>query len=243
MTDQPLSAGPWLRRIHALMAKAESTEYPAEAENLLAKAQELMARHAIDEAMLEAAGGVSRDEIVTEAVAVVTPYAAARAALLCRVAEANGCRAVIADGVSGGRRCVLVGHRSDISKTTTLFAALSMHATRSMLHAVVPPFDTPRRFRHAFLLAFASRIGERLRDAGRAARADATRQTGPPVALVLAHRTADVERHFEAEFPFVRKVRSNASSFAGLTSGRAAADRADVGQGRVAGPKGELRMG
>jgi hypothetical protein len=243
MTDQPRSAGPWLRRIQALMAKAESTEFPAEAENLLAKAQELMARHAIDEAMLEAAGAASRDQIVTEAVAVPTPYAAARAALLCRVAEANGCRAVVAGGVSGGQHCVLVGHRSDISKATTLFAALSMHATRSMLTAVVPPFDTARRFRHAFLLAFASRIGERLREATQAARTEATLQTGPSVALVLASRSADVEQRFGAEFPFVRTVRRQASSYAGLTSGRAAAERADVGQARVGGPRGDLRAG
>ena len=30
---------PWLRRVQALLAKAESTEFPAEAETLLAKAR------------------------------------------------------------------------------------------------------------------------------------------------------------------------------------------------------------
>ena len=39
-------------RIRALLAKAEGTEFPAEAEAFTSKAQELMSRHAIDTAML-----------------------------------------------------------------------------------------------------------------------------------------------------------------------------------------------
>ena len=43
-----------LRRIRGLLAKAESTDFPEEAEALTAKAQELMTRHAVDAALLEA---------------------------------------------------------------------------------------------------------------------------------------------------------------------------------------------
>ncbi|RST20878.1 bifunctional 3'-5' exonuclease/DNA polymerase [Streptomyces sp. WAC04770] len=43
-----------LTRIRALLAKAEATGFPEEAEALTAKAQELMARHSIDEALLAA---------------------------------------------------------------------------------------------------------------------------------------------------------------------------------------------
>jgi hypothetical protein len=43
-----------LGRIRALLAKAESTEFPEEAEALTAKAQQLMAHHSIDEALLAA---------------------------------------------------------------------------------------------------------------------------------------------------------------------------------------------
>ncbi|MEE3919447.1 DUF2786 domain-containing protein [Micromonospora sp. BRA006-A] len=43
-----------LDRVRALLAKAESTGYPAEAEAFTAKAQELMARHSIDAALLDA---------------------------------------------------------------------------------------------------------------------------------------------------------------------------------------------
>ncbi len=54
MHDQPIP-DPIAERIAALLDKAESTSYPAEADAFMAKAQELMARHAIDEAMLQPA--------------------------------------------------------------------------------------------------------------------------------------------------------------------------------------------
>lgn len=221
----------WLRRVHALLAKAESTEFPAEAETLLAKAQELMARHAIDEAMLTAAHGTGPGEIVSETVVVPPPYAAPKASLLCRVAEANGCRAVIArTAVAGPQRCVVVGHRSNVDGAATLFAALSMHATRTMLAAVVPAHDTPRRFRHAFLLHFAARIGERLHEAAHAARAQVEEAGGSTVAVVLADRSHAVDRAVAAQFPHLRFVRSQSSSIAGAQRGRAAADQAALGQ-------------
>ena len=48
-----------LDRVRGLLTKAESTEFPAEAEALTAKAQELMARHSIEQAMVEARCGAS----------------------------------------------------------------------------------------------------------------------------------------------------------------------------------------
>src|SRR5688500_9077022 len=45
-----------LKRIRALLAKAEATDHAAEAETFTAKAQDLLTRHAIDEALLAAAG-------------------------------------------------------------------------------------------------------------------------------------------------------------------------------------------
>lgn len=43
-----------LGRVRGLLAKAESTSFAAEAEALSAKAQELMTRHAIERAVLDA---------------------------------------------------------------------------------------------------------------------------------------------------------------------------------------------
>ena len=45
-------ADPMLIKVRALLAQAESTTFPAEAETFTAKAQELMARHSIDAALV-----------------------------------------------------------------------------------------------------------------------------------------------------------------------------------------------
>lgn len=217
---------PWRRRVHALLAKAESTEFPDEAEALLAKAQALMTRHAIDEAMLSE----GRDSpIASEHLVVDAPYATAKSSLLSVVAHSNGCRVVISGGTSGsGQLCVVVGPASGRAATMTMFTALSMHAARQMLAAVVPPGDTPRRFRHAFVLAFASRIAERLAEANAVAEQAAEADAGRSVALVLADRSRAVDAAVASEFPNLRTVRRQASSGAGIRSGRAAADRAGL---------------
>lgn len=235
--DPPGDQQKVLTRVRALLAKAESTQFPEEAEALTAKAQELMARHSIDEAMLAAAGDAETDPVVLEQVDVAAPYAGAKASLLANIAAANGCRCVTTGRLGGGAvRCVLVGVRRDIAATSMLFAALSLHAARTMLGVPIPPHDTPKRFRHSFLLAFAGRVGARLDAATEAARraAQSDASGGPSVALVLADREEEVARTFDAAFPFIRRVTKRASSFAGAAHGRAAADRAPLGEHALA---------
>ncbi|MBX3314676.1 MAG: DUF2786 domain-containing protein [Actinobacteria bacterium] len=235
-TDRPTGqADAWLDRVSALLAKAESTEYPEEAEALLAKAQELMSRHAIDEAML-ARSGRRASAIGTRTIVVPPPYATAKASLLGAVAQANDCRVVMGPAGGGRQTCIALGHDADLDAVEALFAALCLHAVRSMLAARVPSGDTARRFRHAFLLAFAGRIGERLRAARRTAEYEASAVApAGEVAVVLADRARDVDRAFREAFPRVRTMRTTSSSSAGRASGRRAADSAGLGQRAVGG--------
>lgn len=241
MTITPPTTETWLNRVNALLAKAESTEFPEEAEALMAKAQTLMARHAIDDAMLAAAGRDPAERPETEVVVVEAPYATAKAALLSTVASANHCRCVMGAAGGGTQRCVVVGHPADLANVRTLFAALSVHAARAVMTAEVPPYDTPRRFRHAFLLAFTGRIGERLRAASAAAEREAAVEAGSGVAVVLADRAGAVDQAFRAAFPHVRTARFSSSSGAGAASGRAAADRAGLNQAGLSGARRSLR--
>ena len=78
----------------ALLAKAESTNFAAEAEAFTAKAQELMARHRIDRAVLDQGAQNSTEGPVGRRIAVDDPYAEAKTLLLGGIADANGCRAV-----------------------------------------------------------------------------------------------------------------------------------------------------
>ncbi|QXC59881.1 DUF2786 domain-containing protein [Aquihabitans sp. G128] len=229
MTTPPTTET-WLNRVDALLAKAESTEFPDEAEALMAKAQELMARHAIDDAMLAAAGRRTGDEITSELVVVTAPYATAKAALLGAVARANHCQCIMSSAGGGSQRCVVLGYSSDLASVRTLFASLSVHAVRAMLATPVPAHDTPRRFRRSFLLAFSFRIGTRLEEAAAAARASAEADGATGVGLVLADRSAAVVDAVKQAYPNLRTARFTSSSSAGIASGRAAADRAGLGQ-------------
>src|SRR5205807_2396905 len=76
-----------LERVRALLAKAESTTFPEEAEALSAKAQELMARYAIDRALL---GGVGDGPhgVGGRRIHIDDPYARSKFLLVDVVADA-----------------------------------------------------------------------------------------------------------------------------------------------------------
>lgn len=216
-----------IRRVQALLAKAESTEFPHEAEAFLTKAQELITRHAIDDARLRRSGVRSSDDIITRDVAVDPPYAAGRTRLLHAVAQSNHCRLVVVGSGGGGRRCLLIGYDLDVDAVLVLFGSLSTQAARAM--PITPPGDRPRRFRHAFLMAYAERVGARLSAAASAQQDEVQRDTGRSAALALRDRHDAVDRAVSARFPTLGTVRTSVSSGAGLASGRAAADRAALG--------------
>lgn len=239
-----ISSDTYVTRIQALLDKAESTTFPSEAEALVAKAQELMARHAIDEAMLAGAAG-SREEVDADQIVVAPPYASAKVSLVSAAAQANRCRVVVSKGPSGTQHCTVVGFPDDLAHVRTMFTSLSVQATRFLLHAEVPPGDAPRRFRHAFLLAFGQRVAERLKEADRqtvdqiqAERDQRGVATGEPtVAVVLASRAKQVDEDLARRFPRLRTRAVSVSSAAGWHGGRRAADRASLG-GRPLGGSG-----
>ncbi|CAN5520195.1 hypothetical protein BH10ACT1_BH10ACT1_06750 [soil metagenome] len=238
--SNPSTTETWLNRVEALLAKAASTEFPDEAEALVTKAQELMARHAIDDAMLAASGRQASGTVTSELVMVGAPYATAKAALLGAVARANQCQCVMSPAGGGSQRCVVLGFESDLASVRTLFASLSVHAVRAMLATEVPAHDTPRRFRRAFILAFSFRIGARLEEAAASARVAAEADGATGVGLVLADRSAAVADAMRAAYPRLRTTRFTTSSSAGIASGRAAADRAGLGQQGIGGQRRQL---
>ncbi|XVU27044.1 DUF2786 domain-containing protein [Actinoplanes sp. CA-054009] len=201
-----------LSRVRALLAKAESTDFPEEAEACTAKAQELMARHRIDHALLTVRTG-RRDRPAGLRVPVDSPYEAPKTLLLQVVAEANSCRAVWTKRFGFS---TLIGFPTDLNTTEILFTSLLVQATRAMTHER----SSARSFRQSFLTAYASRIGERLNAA--------VREVTPSADLlpVLAARDEEVRTELDKRFPQVTHRTTTVSNRAGWLSGRAAADRA-----------------
>lgn len=229
MTDPAL-----LSRVRALLAKAESTTFEAEADALTAKAQELITKYAIDQTLVDAADPARADNRPGQReVPVNDPYASAKALLLGGIAHANRAKAVWS---SQTRSCFVVGFPDDLDAIDLLFTSLLVQATSAMV-AAGPQVDRggrsrTRSFRHSFLVSFASRISERLQEASRSAIDDAVAEYGADLLPVLANRDELVEQTFQEEFPQLRKMGTRVSNGAGWTAGRIAADQAHLHTGK-----------
>ncbi|MDT0476961.1 DUF2786 domain-containing protein [Streptomyces sp. DSM 41014] len=226
--DEERSAGPprpaskMLTRIRALLVKAEATGFPEEAEALTAKAQELMARHSVDEALL-ASHAPAPDAPGACRIGVEPPYEQAKAVLLDAVADANHCRAVWNEAFGFS---TVVGFEADLEVVELLFTSLLVQATTAMTKAEAAQRAGGRKrtktFRQSFLAAYAHRVGARLAKA-------AETQVSDDLLPVLASREVAVGSATDRMFPQTTSTRlRGVTDEAGWTEGAEAADRAQV---------------
>jgi hypothetical protein len=211
-----------LARIRALLAKAEATGYPEEAEALSAKAQELIARYSVDEALL-AARAPAPDAPGACRIGVEPPYEQAKAVLLDAVADANHCRAVWNEPFGFS---TVVGFESDLQVVELLYTSLLVQAETAMTRAEAAQRAGGRKrtksFRQSFLAAYAHRVGTRLRAAAEAPVSD-------DLLPVLATREVAVTDRLERMFPATTTTRLRGTAdAAGWTEGSRAADHAHV---------------
>ncbi|MFI5532441.1 DUF2786 domain-containing protein [Kitasatospora sp. NPDC051853] len=225
-----------LSRIRALLAKAESTEYPEEAEALTAKAQQLIAQHSIDEALLTAGQGASPNGPGAVRIGVDNPYESPKAMLLDAVATANRCRTVWAKEYGF---CTVIGFDSDLDAVELLYTSLLVQATAAMQRAGSRHHkegaSRTKSFRQSFLIAYAARIRERLTTAtadavaGHRVGEDGTSERRAPderLLPALAAREEAVDHTVDRMFPRLTSQRVRVSNADGWYEGRAAADRA-----------------
>ena len=220
-----------LKLIRALLAKAEATTFEAEADSFTVKAQEMMTRHSIDAAVLDAADRGTRvgAGVESQRVHIDNPYADEKAGLLAVIATVNGARCVWSpqSGFS-----TVMGFPVDLRLTDLLFTSLLLQASRASAEATAARSDlrTPS-FRRAFMLAFADRIGERLETTRTHAAAEAEQHYGSALVPILADREAAVDTAFTEAFPDVTTMRNRRVNAHGYHAGLAAADRANLGAG------------
>lgn len=223
-----------LAKVRALLSKAESTNFEHEAEALTAKAQELISRYAIDEALAQDPAGQQRVRPVARRLAVDDPYSSAKSGLLAVVAGANGVRTVWDDRFG---LMTIIGFESDLDAVEVLFTSLLMQASRAMLsNGRVTDGrgrSRTRSFRQSFLVAFSGRIRERLFLASMEVARSASEELGRDVLPVLADRRDEVDEATKDMFPHLRRKRGpSISNESGWRAGRAAAETATLGPER-----------
>lgn len=215
-----------LDRIRGLLSKAESTDFPEEAEALTAKAQELVTRYAVSAALLADDGDSSGIRGVR--LHLDNPYAKEKVLLLTAIGSANRARTVWFAKIG---IATVVGGEVELRQIEVLFGSLLVQATRAMAAA-----GTGGRigggataFRRAFLAGYAGRIGERLREADARATVDAAADARMPMttlAPILARRSAAVDEEFRRLFPATRSTRTRTVDAEGWHAGREAAESA-----------------
>lgn len=241
LTDAP--SEDILRKVAALLRKAEDpAATDPEAEAFLVKAQQMMARHSISEAMLADAAGVEEDIIWGE-IEIHAPHVPRKQTLACVVGRHTGTRPIIIGGT--GRkigRVRIVGTRADVEWAKTLYNSLEKQLESSMYRARRSNTcrDHGLSFAVAFVAGFTDIVNARLAAANREAKkeAEAEQVSGDTstVALVLVKKEERVSDEFRRAYPStLTKKMGRPISSGGYSSGREAGRNASLARGSVGG--------
>lgn len=243
-----------LSKIQQLLAIASEGSGASENEAFLAaqQAQRLMIKHAIDEAEVLA----SRGHQVDEKPIVYEFYLQGASAtflekyhLLVMIAEVNRCHAFFFSKTSRyytrtGKiakrqgsltgKVQLVGYKSDVESVELLFNVMQLQA----MNEIQKEYDRLFRdygtgwasYRRGFYQGYTVRLGERLREANRQILED----VGSGKELVLVSRQEKVDQFVDDMNIKTAKMAKRDSDIYGYISGKSAADRADIGNKKIA---------
>lgn len=214
-------------KITKLLAKAEGTTNPHEAEAFMAKAEELMLENGIERAHLEAKRpGEKREDIIQVRIYIKDGHGYARAmvAIAHAIAPSFSVRS-LQSKLPDGWVVWFVGHRSDVAQAETLFNSLMVQSHKQALHwwktegkivnAGCTNFSAYLA-RREFIFAFASGVRQRLEETRNRVVEEAATGTD----LVLRDRY-DLVIEWIDENMDVSKARANNRSYGGNAAARA----------------------
>lgn len=227
----PSSDANLLAKVRKLLAMAEGSSNPNEADAFSRKAAELIAAHRIDPDRLRA--DVDDELRVIEVGLGRGAYVRGRLAVLQAVAEAHGCR-VVFEVRDRGTTAFVAGFRSDLDTTELLYQSLHTQAATRMAAERRATAAATQQWRRSFLFGYADEIRRMLRRSAE----QAQRHVHPASAALPALRARERRVDEFARQRFGRVVaarRPKAATVTGWEAGRAAASRADLGRRRVAG--------
>jgi hypothetical protein len=231
-----------LNRIRALLAKAESSEFPEEAETYTAKAMELISKYGIDQTLLQAKEKTSG--IGDRIFKVYAPFARDKVTFFNAIVNVLGGRAVWLSHKSrqnnGFEELHVFATDTDLARIDMLFTSLLVQCSNAMNYAVRDSWEgqnRPRKFKSDFLYGFTTEVGQRLREAERRAAKQAegaAKAQGMSMDLVLVSKKDQVNRRVEDVYTnLLNKNRRRSPVGAGYGNGVVAGKNADLGDKRV----------
>ena len=262
MTDQEQLNAERLEKIRALLAKAEATHFPEEAKAFTAKAEELMLKWSIDDAMLNMARKGTTDDGTLDLSDIwisANEYRGPKIDLLTRLVRHHDCKIVlhpqqyrVIDGKSKRMvRIAVIGFERDRQFVEMVFTSLLLQSelefllpeTQIAMESEIDNSGQAISWRNSFMRGYASAVAERLADV-KARMEVATPFHGNAMALMKVDKAAVVQRKLEVFYP---KLRTGHASTAGHSSANArqhgykAGLKADIGSPKVrGGVKGQL---
>ncbi len=218
-------------KVRKLLAMAEGSANPNEADAFSRKAAELIAAHRIDPERLRAE---ANDELaVRELVLGRGAYVRGRLSLLQTIAEAHGCR-VVFEVRDRGTVAFVAGFRSDLDTTELLYHSLHTQASSRMAAERRATAAATQQWRRSFLFGYADQIRQMLvKTADRARRHVHPSSSALPALRARERRVDEFSRQRFGRVVAAR--RPKAATVTGWEAGRLAASRADLGRRRVGG--------
>lgn len=221
-----------LSRVRNLLATAESLseDHPEAAETYSEKAMALLAKYGIDAALLAEKDPSRKSKVTYRDIRLEGRY------LLDQSILANGLgKAMRLELIRLGSKkntkftdVRVFGYEADLERFEMLLTSLLLQAIRGVLAAQTPSHVPTVTYRKGWLSGFAARVVQRVEEIER----KATQEAGNGTDIVLYDRSKDVTRAFREMYPRVSTGKRVARSKHGRAEGKAAADKADLGQQR-----------
>ena len=218
-------------KVRKLLAMAEGSANPNEADAFSRKAAELIALHRIDPDRLRAEAGADLD--VLELELGRGAYVRGRLSLLGAVGDAHGCK-VVYEVHSRGTVAFVAGFRSDLDSVSLLYHSLHTQASTRMSAERRATAAATQQWRRSFLFGYADQIRTMLRQsADEAQRQSVATGTTLPALRARDRRVEEFSRERFGRVVAARRPRPAIAT--GWQAGRDAATRADLGRERLGG--------